>query len=264
MRFCDTQLRMSAQVSAPISTQGDRIAKFLSRHGVASRRSVEAMIAEGRVAVNGETVTHPATFVTAADNIVVDGHVVGAKEAARLWQFHKPKGVMVSEHDPEGRPTIYDVLPPDMPRVMPIGRLDYQTEGLLLLTNSGALKRHLELPATGWLRRYRVRVQGEWHNDIPERLAAGITVEGIKFGTINVVVEPRQKANARLLWLDVSLREGKNREVRRAMQHMGLHVNRLIRVSYGPFSIGELKEGELREVNKKVLSEQIGRILAEL
>jgi 23S rRNA pseudouridine2605 synthase len=251
---------MTTQVSA----QGDRIAKFLSRHGVASRRTVETMIADGRVAVNGEVITHPATFVTHADKILVDGAPVGTRDAARLWLFHKPKGVMVAERDPEGRTTIYNVLPPDMPRVMPIGRLDYQTEGLLLLTNSGALKRHLELPSTGWLRRYRTRVMGEWQAEYAAELENGITVEGVKYGAIHVNVEKRQKFDGRHVWLDVSLREGKNREVRRAMQHFGLHVNRLIRVSYGPFSIGELAEGEAREVNKKVLSEQIGRILAEL
>lgn len=244
--------------------KGERIAKALSRLGVASRRTVETMIAEGRVSVNGEVITHPATFVSAADKICVDGAVIGAKESTRLWLYHKPKNAMVSERDPEGRTTIYDILPPELPRVMPIGRLDFNTEGLLLLTNSGALKRHLELPSTGWLRRYRTRVMGEWRAEFQEQLAAGITVEGMKFGPIHAALEPRQKSNARHVWVDVSLREGKNREVRRAMQHMGLHVNRLIRVSYGPFPLSDLPEGAVREVSPKVLREQIGRILETL
>ena len=255
MPICDTKSGMTAQ--------GDRIAKFLSRHGVASRRSIETMVAGGRISVNGTVITHPATLVTDADVILVDGAPIGAKETARLFLFHKPKNVMVAASDPEGRPTIYDVLPKELPRVMPIGRLDYATEGLLLLTNSGALKRHLELPSTGWLRRYRTRVQGEWQADIPIRLEKGITVEGIKFGPIHVYVEPKQKSG-RLTWLDVSLREGKNREVRRAMQHVGLHVNRLIRVSYGPFQLADMAESDVREVPPKILREQIGRILEQL
>lgn len=242
----------------------ERIAKALSRMGVASRRQIEEMIAAGRIAVNGTVIDHPATFVTGADEIRVDGTVIGAREPARLFLFHKPKNVMVCERDPEGRTTIYDTLPGGLPRVMPIGRLDYATEGLLLLTNSGALKRHLELPATGWLRRYRARVMGEWQREYTDALVDGITVDGVKYGTIHAAPELRQKRDGRHVWLDVSLREGKNREVRRAMQYFGLHVNRLIRVSYGPFSIGELAEGEVREVGQKVLREQIGRILAEL
>ena len=243
---------------------GERIAKALSRMGVASRRQVEAMVTAGRIAINGVLIDHPATFVTDADEIRVDGAVIGARAAAQMFLYHKPKNVMVCERDPEGRTTIYDTLPGDMPRVMPVGRLDYATEGLLLLTNSGALKRHLELPSTGWLRRYRVRVMGEWHDDFATALAAGVSVEGIKFGAIHAVVEPRQRRDGRHVWLDVSLREGKNREVRRAMQHFGLHVNRLIRVSYGPFQLGDIPEGGLQEINKKVLREQIGRILEQL
>ena len=260
MHICDTQSGMTTQDKE----DKERIAKALSRLGVASRRMVETMIAAGRVAVNGEVITHPATFVDASDEIRVDGELVGAREPARMWLFHKPKGVMVAERDPEGRPTIYDVLPPELPRTMPIGRLDYQTEGLLLLTNSGALKRHLELPSTGWLRRYRTRVMGEWQDTYAAELENGITVDGVKYGAIHATVEKRQKSDGRHVWLDVSLREGKNREVRRAMQHFGPHVNRLIRVSYGPFSIGDLPEGAVREVSQKVLREQIGRILEQL
>jgi len=257
---------VTAQDRTPAATgqAKERIAKYLSRHGVASRRAVEAMIADERITVNGEVIAHPATLVDDTDKIIVDGVPVGVKEPARLWLYHKPKNVMVSERDPEGRSTIYDTLPPKIPRVMPIGRLDYNTEGLLLLTNSGALKRHLELPSTGWLRRYRVRVQGVWRDEFSTALADGITVEGIKFGAIHAAREPRQKPGARQLWLDISLREGKNREVRRAMQHFELHVTRLIRVSYGPFQLGDLPEGGLREVNAKILGEQIGQILTQL
>lgn len=241
----------------------ERIAKALSRLGVASRRSVEAMIAEGRIAVNGKIIDHPATFVADTDQITVDGQSIGQKQAARLWLYHKPKNAMVSERDPEGRTTIYDLLPPELPRVMPIGRLDFNTEGLLLLTNSGALKRHLELPATGWLRKYRVRAHGEWRNDITPKLEKGIIADGIQFGPIHAVLSPQQKPGHNL-WIDVSLREGKNREVRRAMEHVGLVVNRLIRVSYGPFNLGEMKENEIREVPEKMLREQIGKILDTL
>lgn len=242
----------------------ERIAKALSRMGVASRRQIEEMIIAGRIAVNGAVIDHPATFVTDVDEIRVDGAPVGAKEPARMFLYHKPKNVMVCERDPEGRTTIYDALPADMPRVMPVGRLDYATEGLLLLTNSGALKRHLELPATGWLRRYRTRVMGEWQREYSEALEKGIVVEGVKYGAIHATPEPRQKRDGRHVWLDISLREGKNREVRRAMQHFGLHVNRLIRVSYGPFQLGDLAEGEVREVPQKILREQIGKILEQL
>ncbi len=242
----------------------ERIAKYLSRVGIASRRSIETMIAEGRIAVNGKVIDHPATFVSSADKIEVDGKILGGKEPARMWLYHKPKNVMVSERDPEGRTTIYDVLPPGLPRVMPIGRLDYNTEGLLLLTNSGALKRHLELPATGWLRKYKVRVQGTWQDDIPAQLEAGITVDGETFGAIHTTLLENRKGGTRNLWLEVSLREGKNREVRRAMSHMGLEVNRLIRVAYGSFNLSTMAENEIREIPAKVLREQIGAIWSEL
>lgn len=242
----------------------ERIAKYLSRLGVASRRSIETMIAEGRIAVGGKVIDHPATFVSEADEITVDGEALGKKEPARMWLYHKPKNVMVSERDPEGRTTIYDVLPPDMPRVMPIGRLDYNTEGLLLLTNSGALKRHLELPATGWLRKYKVRAQGVWRDDIPEQLEKGIVVDGEKFGTIHATKLDVGKKDGRNLWIEVSLREGKNREVRRAMMHFGLQVNRLIRISYGAFNLSDMPENEVKEVPAKTLKEQLGKIWSEL
>lgn len=241
----------------------ERIAKYLSRMGVASRRDVEAMITAERIAVNGNIISHPATFVSDDDCIAVDGQVVGKREPARLWLYHKPVNVMVSARDPDGRITIYDVLPKDLPRVMPVGRLDFNTEGLLLLTNSGALKRHLELPATGWLRKYRVRAHGAWHADIPAQLEKGITVDGIKFGTIHAALAPQQKPGHNT-WVDVSLREGKNREVRRAMEYFGLKVNRLIRTSYGPFNLSDMSENEIREVPTKVLREQIGNILEQL
>lgn len=241
----------------------ERIAKYLSRLGVASRRDVEAMIAAGRIAVNGMVINHPATFVSDTDKISVDSEAIGKKEPARLWLYHKPVNVMVSARDPEGRTTIYDVLPKDLPRVMPVGRLDFNTEGLLLLTNSGAMKRHLELPATGWLRQYKVRAHGQWRDDIPAQLEKGITVDGVRFGTIHAARSPQQKPGHNT-WIDVSLREGKNREVRRAMEHVGLTVNRLIRTSYGPFNLSDMQENEVKEVSAKVLREQIGRILEQL
>ena len=242
----------------------ERIAKALSRLGVASRRDAEAMISEGRIAVNGLRVEHPATFVTDADAISVDGEIIGEKDVPRLWLYHKPIEVMVAARDPQGRKTIYDCLPADMPRVMPIGRLDYKTEGLLLLTNSGGLKRHLELPATGWLRQYRVRVFGDWDKKIPDQLKKGITVDGIRFGPIDCAYDNSTKTSGKNFWVNVTLREGKNREVRRAMQHMGLTVNRLIRTSYGPFNLSTMPPDAVQEVSAKVLREQIGKILETL
>ncbi|HCM83660.1 MAG TPA: pseudouridine synthase [Rhodospirillaceae bacterium] len=242
----------------------ERIAKYLSRVGVASRRSIETMITEGRIAVNGKVIDHPATFVSEADEIKVDGEVLGKKEPARMWLYHKPKNAMVAERDPEGRTTIYDLLPPELPRVMPVGRLDYATEGLLLLTNSGALKRHLELPATGWLRKYKTRCRGEWRDEIIDELEKGITVDGEKFGPIHVTWLENRKGGMRHTWLEVSLREGKNREVRRALAHFGLEVDRLIRVAYGSFNLSNMQENEIKEVPAKILREQIGTIWSDL
>jgi 23S rRNA pseudouridine2605 synthase len=238
--------------SAP---DGDRIAKTLSRAGIASRREAERMIEAGRVSVNGKVITSPALNVTAADRIVVDGKPVGQPDPARLWLYHKPTGLVTTDADEKGRTTIYDTMPADLPRVMSIGRLDLNSEGLLLLTNDGGIKRLLELPSTGWLRRYRVRVNGRPTDDVLEPLRRGIIAEGEPFQPMEVVLDRQQGANA---WLTVGLREGKNREIRRAMDEVGLSVNRLIRVSYGPFQLGELKAGEIEEVRRKVLRDQLG------
>lgn len=234
---------------------GERIAKVLSRAGVASRREAERLIELGEVTVNGETITSPALNVTAKDRITVQGKPLAAPEPARLWLYYKPEGLVTSAADEKGRATVFDSLPEDMPRVMSVGRLDLNSEGLLLLTNDGELKRRLELPSTGWLRKYRVRVNGNPTDPDLEPLRKGIVVEGEKFQPMQVTLDRVQGANA---WLTVGLREGKNREIRRAMSAIGLTVNRLIRVSYGPFRLNEMKPGEVEEVRPRVLREQLG------
>lgn len=241
---------------APAKTPaGDRIAKVLSRAGVASRREAEKMIGEGRISVNGEVIKSPALNVTAKDKIAVDGRPLDGPEPARLWLYHKPTGLVTTHKDEQGRPTIYDDLPADLPRVMSVGRLDLNSEGLLLLTNDGGLKRQLELPSTGWLRRYRVRVKGNPTDTDLAPLREGIVVDRETFQPMQVSLDRQQGANA---WLTVGLREGKNREIRRAMENIGLSVNRLIRVSYGPFQLGPLKPGEVEEVRRRVLRDQLG------
>lgn len=235
--------------------EGERIAKVLSRAGVASRREAERLIELGEVTVNGRVITSPALNVTAADRIMVSGKPVGAPEPARLWLYYKPEGLVTSESDEKGRDTVFANLPPDMPRVMSVGRLDLNSEGLLLLTNDGALKRRLELPSTGWLRKYRVRVNGNPMDPDLDPLRKGIVVDGEKFQPMNVVLDRIQGANA---WLTVGLREGKNREIRRAMSAIGLTVNRLIRISYGPFRLNEMKPGDVEEIKPRILKEQLG------
>lgn len=245
--------------SAAKTHPGERIAKVIARAGVCSRRDAERMIEDGRVAVDGKTIRSAALNVTADNVVTVDGEALATPERARLWRFHKPRGVITASRDPQGRTTIDALMPYDMPRVMPVGRLDYASEGLLLLTNDGELKRHLELPATGWIRRYRARVYGEIDPQALKRLAKGINVEGVQYGPIEVEVE--HSGAARNAWLGVSLREGKNREVRKVLAHLGLQVNRLIRVAYGPFQLGALKEGGVEEVGAKVLKEQVGKVM---
>jgi len=245
--------------AAQDSASGERVAKRLARSGMGSRRQVEGWIAEGRVAVNGATLTGPAVNVTAADKLTLDGRDVPAPEPSRLWRYHKPAGVVVAGSDEHGRPTIYDRLPADLPRVMPVGRLDVNSEGLLLLTNDGGLKRHLELPATGLVRRYRVRVRGQPNEATLQRLHRGLTVEGESFGPIEAVVDSRTRSNS---WLTVTLREGKNREVRRALEAVELPVNRLIRVAYGPLQLGKLARDQASEVRPKVLKEQFPQALS--
>ena len=247
----------SSKSAAPAKSapEGDRIAKVLSRAGVASRREAERMIELGEVSVNGKVITSPALNVTAKDKIMVRGELVGEPEQARLWLYYKPDGLVTSESDEKGRETVFDNLPEDLPRVMSVGRLDLNSEGLLLLTNDGALKRRLELPSTGWLRKYRVRVNGNPTDPDLEPLRKGIEVEGERFQPMIVILDRIQGANA---WLTVGLREGKNREIRRAMNAVNLTVNRLIRVSYGPFRLGDLQPGQVEEVKGKVLRDQLG------
>jgi 23S rRNA pseudouridine2605 synthase len=234
---------------------GERIAKRLARAGLCSRREAERWIVDGRVAVNGRTLDSPACVVVPDDLIVVDGKPLAEPERTRLWRYHKPSGLVTTHRDPEGRPTVFDRLPEAMPRVISVGRLDLNSEGLLLLTNDGALARRLELPSNAWVRRYRVRVHGLVEAERLLRLEHGITIDGVAFGSIKAVLDRQQGANA---WLTVSLREGKNREIRKVMEHLGWSVTRLIRVAYGPFQLGTLLEGLTEEVPGKVMREQMG------
>ncbi|MES2970341.1 MAG: pseudouridine synthase [Pseudomonadota bacterium] len=238
------------------SEKGERIAKVLSRAGVASRREAERMIELGDVSVNGKVIDSPALNVTPQDRITVRGEPLAAPEPARLWLYYKPDGLVTSASDEKGRETVFDRLPEDLPRVMSIGRLDLNSEGLLLLTNDGELKRRLELPSTGWLRKYRVRVKGNPTDVDLEPLRKGITVEGERFQPMMVTLDRHQGANA---WVTVALREGKNREIRRAMTAIGVTVNRLIRISYGPFRLGDLEPGQVEEVKGRVLRDQLGQ-----
>ncbi len=224
-----------------------RIAKLLARAGIASRREVERMIADGRVAINGEKVATPATLLTSLHGVTVDGRPVKAAAPARLFRFHKPTGLLTAERDPKGRPTIYDRLPKSLPRVMPVARLDMNTEGLLLLTTDGGLKRQLELPATGVERTYRARAFGEIGQERLEALIEGIEIDGVRYGPIDANLERRTGRNQ---WIELKLREGKNREVRRVLEHLGLQVSRLIRTAYGPFPLADLPAGGVDEVRQ--------------
>ena len=239
----------------PAGGAPERVAKRIARSGFCSRRDAERLIAAGRVAVDGEVLSSPAVTVTGANLVTVDGEPLPEAEQARLFRYHKPAGVLTAARDPEGRPTIYDRLPAGPPRLMPIGRLDMGSEGLLLLTNDGELKRRLELPATGWLRRYRVRVHGRIEETKLEALKNGIEIDGFQYGPIQAALDRVQGSNA---WLTVALREGKNREIRRVLEHFGWPVNRLIRLSFGPFQLGGLAPDALEEVSAKVLAEQLG------
>jgi len=233
----------------------ERIAKRLARAGVASRRAAETIIAAGRVAVNGRVIDSPALNVTAADRVTLDGQPIAEPEPTRVWRYHKPAGLVTSERDEQGRDTVFAHLPEDLPRVLSIGRLDLNSEGLLLLTNDGALKRRLELPATGWQRKYRVRAHGTPDPTTLEPLRRGITVDGETFQPMRVEIDRQQGANA---WLTIAIREGRNRELRRALKAVGLVVNRLIRVGYGPFQLGDLPPGGVEEIRPKILREQLG------
>lgn len=234
---------------------GDRIAKVLARAGVASRRDCEVIIEEGRVTVNGRKVVSPALNVLPSDRITVDGQQIGEAEPPRLWLYHKPLGLVTTEKDELGRATVFENLPAGLPRVLSVGRLDLNSEGLLLLTNDGELKRKLELPDTGWLRKYRVRVKGSPSEALLDQLRKGITIDGEDFQPMEAVFDRQQGANA---WLTIGIREGRNREVRRAMEHIGVVVNRLMRISYGPFRLGTIRPGQAEEVKARVLRDQLG------
>jgi 23S rRNA pseudouridine2605 synthase len=239
-------------------TEPMRIAKAMARAGLCSRREAERWIADGRVSVNGRVLDTPALEVTPRDIVKVDGNLLPASEPARLWRYHKPKGLVTTHSDPEGRETVFEALPADLPRVVSVGRLDYNSEGLLLLTNDGELARHFELPSTGWLRRYRVRAYGRLTQSDLDTLKDGITVEGITYGPIEATLDSVQSGN---MWLTMGLREGKNREVRKILGHLGLEVNRLIRISYGPFQLLDLEPGAVEHVRRRVLADQLGPTL---
>jgi len=235
--------------------KGERIDKVMARAGLCSRREAERWIAEHRVAVDGEVLTTPAFLVTGASRITVDGVGIPQNEPVRMWRVNKPLGLLTTHKDPEGRPTLFEQLPKNMPRVISIGRLDINSEGLLLLTNDGEVARKLELPATGWTRRYRVRVHGRVDEDKLAALERGIEIEGIRYAGIRAALDRTQGANA---WLTMALVEGKNREIRKVMEHLGLAVNRLIRTAYGPFQLGTLGPGQVDEIPQKALAEQLG------
>jgi 23S rRNA pseudouridine2605 synthase len=235
--------------------KGERIAKRIARAGVCSRRDAERLIEEGKVMLDGKVLTSPAVLVNELSVIKVNGKPLPAAEETKLWRYHKPKGVVTTHKDPQGRPTLFERLPPGLPRVISIGRLDLNSEGLLLLTNDGALARRLELPATGWLRRYRVRVHGAIDELKLAALANGITIDGVQYGAVEAKLDSTKGANS---WLTMSLREGKNREIRKIVEHLGCDVNRLIRLAYGPFQLGYLEPGQVEEVRASVMRDQIG------
>lgn len=240
--------------------KGERIAKIMARAGLCSRRDAERWIAEGRVSIDGQVLSGPAVNVPEGARVVVDGKPLPSPEPTRLFRYHKPRGLLTTHRDPQGRPTVFERLDGGLPRLVSIGRLDLDSEGLLLLTNDGELARRLMLPATGWLRRYRVRVHGVVAPERLERLARGATIEGILYGPIRARLDRQQGENA---WLTVSLAEGRNREVRRVFDHLGWPVNRLIRISYGPFQLGHLARGAIEEVPRRIIREQLGGLLPQ-
>jgi 23S rRNA pseudouridine2605 synthase len=254
--------------SSPDSASGERVAKALARAGVASRREVERYIAEGRVAVNGRVLDTPAVKIGPGDVLTVDGAPVAAAEATRVWRYHKPVGLVTTHKDPNGRPTVFEALPPGLPRVISVGRLDLNSEGLLLLTNDGGLSRALELPSSGWVRRYRARAYGRTSQEALDRLQNGITVDGVVYGAIEAKLDKVQRRagetaeSSANCWITVSLKEGKNREVRRVLEALGLKVNRLVRLSYGPFALGNLAMGSVEEVGPRVIREQLAEFIA--
>jgi 23S rRNA pseudouridine2605 synthase len=240
--------------------KGERIAKVIARAGICSRREAEKIIAEGKVTVGGKRITSPALNVTAEDEIVVAGKPLPKTEETRLWLYYKPLGLVTTHRDEKGRSTVFDHLPKYLPRLISVGRLDLNTEGLLLLTNDGELSRYLELPQNGWKRRYRVRVYGLDSEESLKKLAHGITIDGVKYGSIEAVMEKQEKTG-RNCWLMVTLSEGKNREIRKVFERLGCKINRLIRISYGPFHLGSMNAGEIKELPRKVLLEQLGHVI---
>ncbi|MBS0334964.1 MAG: pseudouridine synthase [Proteobacteria bacterium] len=257
------QARAPREDSGETPGEGGRVAKMLARAGVASRREVERLIEAGRVALNGQTLTTPAVKVDPGDILTVDGEVVSEAEPARLFRYHKPVGLLTSHKDPQGRPTLFERLPPGLPRLISVGRLDINSEGLLLLTNDGGLARALETPQTGVVRRYRARAYGRTNQAKLDTLKKGVTVEGVHYGAIEAVLDKAKEGpQGSNLWITVTLTEGKNREVRRVLEHLGLKVNRLIRLSYGPFALGALGPGEVEEVGPRVIREQLSQHIA--
>lgn len=248
-----------ARAERPSVTEPMRIAKAMARAGLCSRREAERWIADGRVSVNGEVLKTPAIEVKPSDRVLVDGRPLPVAEPAQLWRYNKPKGMVTTHNDPQGRPTVFDNLPPALPRVISVGRLDFNTEGLILLTNDGELARHLELPTTGWMRRYRVRAKGRVTQTDLDKLIEGVEIEGVRYGPVEAAIDSAQGAN---MWLSVGIREGKNREVRKLLAYLGLEVNRLIRVSFGPFQLLELKPGEAEPVKRRTLAGELGSKLA--
>jgi 23S rRNA pseudouridine2605 synthase len=250
---------IAPQTAAGAPAETMRIAKAMARAGLCSRRDAERWIEAGRVSVNGQLLKSPARDVGPSDTVLVDGKPLPAAEPVRLWRYHKTRGVVTTHRDPEGRPTVFEKLPPEMPRVMSVGRLDLNTEGLLLLTNDGALARHLELPSTGWLRRYRVRAHGKVTQEALDKLKDGIEVDGVRYGPIEAKLDSTQGSN---VWMTLSLREGKNREVRNVLSTLSLDVNRLIRLSFGPFQLLDLAPGAVEPVRRRILADQLGLKLA--
>jgi 23S rRNA pseudouridine2605 synthase len=253
--------RPAAVAAVPERKSAERIAKVIARAGLASRREAEEWISAGRVSVNGAIIPSPALNVKPTDTIVVDGQPLPQRERTRLFLYYKPRALVTTNSDPEGRPTIFGALPKNLPRLISVGRLDLNTEGLLLLTNDGGLARVLELPETGWLRRYRVRALGRVTQAALDALRGGIEIEGVRYGAIEASLDREQGAN---VWLTFSIREGKNREVRNVLEHLGLRVNRLIRVSFGPFQLAEMREGGVEEVRTRTLREQLGERITAL
>ncbi len=254
-----TSQGQGAAAGKAAGSESMRIAKAIAHAGLCSRRDAEGWIEAGRVAINGTVLKTPAYVLKSDDRVTVDGKPLPEARLARLWRYHKPKGLLTSHKDPQGRRTVFEALPPELPRVVSVGRLDLNTEGLLLLTTDGALARHLELPSTGWLRRYRVRAYGHVTQAALDSLADGITIDGIAYGPVEARIDRSPGKN---VWLTLGLREGKNREVKRLAEHLGLKVNRLIRTSFGPFSLGDLTPGAIKEVPRRMLADQLGATLA--